>query len=142
MLTVHPDRRHLWSPFLHLQVEAHRSESDSPARSYVRGFFTPRPDLWTAFLLGALLVGTLTFFSVIWAGVQLQLGHPPRALWVTGAAGTAGLLGLIVSLRGKRLAAEQMLVLHATVETALRSVGGITDAVDSAPSQPGPDPVQ
>ncbi|QDU66365.1 hypothetical protein [Engelhardtia mirabilis] len=135
MLTVPPESRHFWSPFLHLHVVAHRSEEGrpEPARSYVRGFYTPHPSLWSAFVMAYLASGVLIFFSAIWGLTQLQLGRSPLAFWLCGGfAAVAGALWL-VARAGQRMAVEQMDLLHESVERALAEVGRVSPGA-GAPS--------
>lgn len=128
MLTVQEDVRHFWSPYLHLHVEAHRSEEgrDAPSRSYVRGFFTPHPSLWSAFMLAYLACASLAFFAGIWGLTQIQLGQRPFALALVAAFAGAALVLWALSRVGRRLAAEQMEALHAAVEQALGEVGVVS----------------
>jgi|GEM_PF-483403 len=138
-LTVLPTERHLWSPHLHLEIVAHTSEESSadPQRAYVRGFFTPHPSLWTAFIFTYLALATIAVFSGMWAFVEMLLDGPPQALWITIAATLmAGVLRM-VSSTGQKLAAEQMEALHAEIEGCLRGAGAMrSDAVhaDAAPT--------
>ena len=127
-LTVPEQERHFWSPWLHLEVEPHRSEADragEPERSYVRGFFTPHPSLWTWFMLTYVALGTLAFFSGMWGVIQWQLDKPPDVLWVTLATGLAAAGLFWFSRIGRRLAADQMDILHDEVESALSSYGTV-----------------
>ena len=127
MLTVAEDERHMWSPFLHLEVVPHRSEADSdaPRRAYVRGFFTPRPSLWSAFLFSYLACATLSFFAAVWGASQWMIGESPSALWLSGLFALGGIGLWIVSSIGQRLAAVQMRELQATVEATLARAGDV-----------------
>lgn len=40
-------------------------DESSPKRSYLRGFFTPHPSLWSSFVFGYLALSVLVFFSGI-----------------------------------------------------------------------------
>lgn len=127
-LTVLPGDRHLWSPHLHLEIVAHRSEAekDEPARAYVRGFFTPHPNLWTGFIFTYLSLAVIAVFAGMWAFVEMLLDGPPHALWITvGACLLAGVLR-VVSQAGQKLAAEQMDALHTEIETCLRGAGAVS----------------
>ncbi len=134
MLTVPEEVRHFWSPCLHLEIVPHRSEAESPApaRSYVRGFFTPHPSLWSWFVMAYLASGTLFFFAGIWGLTQLQLGRSPWAFWLCGgfALGAAALW--LVSRAGRAAAAAQMNALHESVERALSDAGRLSAGAGSA----------
>ncbi|QDU84662.1 hypothetical protein Pla163_17740 [Planctomycetes bacterium Pla163] len=125
MLTVPADERHFWSPYLHLSIEAHRTEVDSPepARSYVRGFFTPHPSLWTAFMLTYLALGTVLAFACMWALVQVVLDEAPWALGAVGVALLAAAVLFAIGRVGLGLATAQMSALRAEVEVALGRAG-------------------
>ncbi|MEZ5979342.1 MAG: hypothetical protein R3F34_14140 [Planctomycetota bacterium] len=128
MLTVLPGERHLWSPYLHLKFEPHRSEESAPEprRTYVRGFFTPHPSLWSAFVFTYLALGTILAFASIWAFVEFTLDEEPVAAWVCGAAVLAALALHLFSRAGRTLAAEQMDRIHAEVERALAGTGRVS----------------
>lgn len=122
MLTVPEAERHFWSPYLHVQIVAHRDELDEPApkRSYLRGFFTPHPSLWSSFVFGYLALSVLVFFSGIWGLVQITLGAAPTAGYVSLACALVmGALHL-ASAFGRRRATDQMGVL----ERSVREVAG------------------
>ncbi|MEO0651019.1 MAG: hypothetical protein AAFZ65_10100 [Planctomycetota bacterium] len=121
MLTVGERDRHLWSPWLHLELRPHR---EGEQRTYLRGFFTPAPGLWTAFAFAYLACGTIAFFASMWGVVQWRLDQSPWALAVGGAA-LAVILGLWLTSRiGRRLAAEQMRRLRDEVEAACLATPG------------------
>lgn len=135
MLTVPHAERHLWSPHLHLEIAAHRDEASkpSPTRAYVRGFFTPHPSLWTAFMFTYLALATIAVFASMWGFVEWLLDEPPLALWIGATALVlAGLLYLF-SRAGRSLAKEQMHALHAAIEDSLASVGALS--VGSGPER-------
>lgn len=117
MLTVPETERHFWSPYLHVQIVAHRDELDetSPKRSYLRGFFTLHPSLWSSFVFGYLALSVLVFFSGIWGLVQISLGAAPTAGYVSLACGLVmGALHL-ASVLGRRRAIDQMGLLDRSV---------------------------
>jgi hypothetical protein len=129
-LTVPGAERHFWSPWLHLELEVHRSEVDvDPAlarRTYVRGYFTPAPALWTGFMLAHSALWLLVFFAGMWGLVQWwYLDQRPVAAWVAGVCLLFS-LGLYLAARsGQRLARQQMQDLHGLVEAVLRRSGAV-----------------
>jgi hypothetical protein len=129
-LTVPADQRHFWSPWLHLELEAHRSEAaldpGLARRTYVRGYFTPAPALWTGFLLAHSALWILVFFAGLWGLVQWwYLDQAPWALWIVGLC-LLGSLGLLLMARsGQRLAKQQMQDLHGLVSAALQASGPV-----------------
>lgn len=122
MLTVRDAERHFWSPYLHVQVAVHRDECDAsePRSSYLRGFFTPHPSLWSSFIFGYLALSVLVFFSGIGGLVQLTLGKPPTAGYVSLACALVMLVLSLASRFGRRRAAEQM----GELERSVRAVAG------------------
>ena len=120
MLTVREAERHFWSPYLHVQVVAHRDEREEPEprRSYLRGLFTPHPSLWSSFIFGYLALSVLVFFSGIGGLVQLSLGKPPTAGTLSLACALVMLALYLASIVGRRRAAEQMGVLERSVRAA------------------------
>lgn len=53
---------HYWSPHLHLEIEG-----ESEGLTWVKGLFTPKPQVWTMFMFLHLIVGVLFFvFLVMW----------------------------------------------------------------------------
>jgi hypothetical protein len=122
MLTVIEAERHFWSPYLHVQIVAHRDEREEPEpqRSYLRGFFTPHPSLWSSFVFGYLALSVLVFFSGIWGLVQITLGKAPTAGYVSLACAVVMATLHVASVWGRRRAAEQMGVL----ESRVRDVAG------------------
>ncbi len=122
MLSVPEAQRHFWSPWLHLEVVAHRDQADAcdPQRAYLRGFFTPHPNLWSSFLFAYLAFGTLTFFACIWALAQLQLDRAPSAALFALLFAFAALALHLTSVVGRRLAGDQM----DRLEQAVRELAG------------------
>lgn len=113
VLSPVPDVRHLWSPWLHLEIEPQETGS------LLRAKYSPHPNLWTSFAFGYLTLGTLVFFAAFFAVAQSLIGQGTWGWWVTGAA-LAGLLVMwLVAKLGQRLAQDQMLELRHTLESIL-----------------------
>jgi hypothetical protein len=112
-LRVPEAERRFWSPRLHLSLEA---QPDGTTR--VQGLYGPNANMWSSFLYGYLLLGSVALFSGIFGGCQAALGMCPWGLWICGAmlAGGCGMLGM--AQFGKRLGARQMLDLHRIYESA------------------------
>ncbi len=110
MISIHPAKRHFWSPWLHLDV---RTEE---AGNLVAGRFSPHPSIWTGFMFSYLAIGVLVFFCVM-LGVSQQLaGQSPWAYYGVPVGGflAAGLW--FAAQAGQKLADGQMHELKTLIE--------------------------
>jgi hypothetical protein len=114
-ITVDDTHRHFWSPWLTIEC----FESDPPEHTRVEARFSPHPAIWTGVMLTFISLGTTALFAVMFAAAQWMTKHAPSALWVLALAllGAAALYW--VSQIGKKLAHDQMVLLHDTVRDAL-----------------------
>lgn len=117
VITVKPDVRHFWSPWLTIEVEP-RGET-----SRLSALFSPHPSLWTGYMFGYLSLGVIMMFSLIYAGSAAMMGGGALwALWVAGGA-VLGAVGMWwASVLGQRLAGAQMDELHAALDRAVEIV--------------------
>ncbi|RNC82239.1 MAG: hypothetical protein ED559_10795 [Phycisphaera sp.] len=107
--------RHLWSPWLHVEVEERNSGS------LVRAKYSPHPNLWTSFAFGYLTLGALVFFAGFFALAQTLIGQGAWAWWVT-IASLAGMLVMWITAKvGQQLAHDQMIELRQTLDSILAS---------------------
>jgi len=117
-LSLHiPDQdQHFWSPQLTLSLE----ESDD-GQTIIQGVYGPNTNVWSLFLYGYLMVGTLGLFAAVLGFSQWLIGKQPWGLWILGAllAVAAGLY--LVAQFGQKLGARQTFLLHQEFEAA---VGG------------------
>jgi hypothetical protein len=117
-----PERaRRLWTPRLALHFQA-----TPEGATRIEGLYGPDADLWSLFLYGYLLLGTLGIFAGILGGAQLAIHAPPWGLWALGAAALLALLLHLGAHLGRRLGAAQMRELHRAYETAIGRPAGIT----------------
>ena len=116
IITVLPEARHFWSPWLTIEVEPHASAAR------VSALFSPHPSLWTGYMFGYLSLGVIAMFSLIFAGsVAMTGGSSWWTLWIAGGA-ILGAIGMWwASVVGQRLAAAQMDELHAALDRAIAS---------------------
>lgn len=97
-----PREQRFWSPHLSVQV----SESDSG--SELHGRFSPRPEIWTAFVAMYAVVAFGILAASIFGYVQWFMGSIPWALLIV-PIGLLSILGLhATSLMGQRLSSDQM----------------------------------
>ncbi|GAB5496218.1 MAG: hypothetical protein Phyf2KO_12980 [Phycisphaerales bacterium] len=105
--------RHLWSPWLHVEVE------ESESGSLVRAKYSPHPNLWTSFAFGYLTLGTLVFFAGFFALAQTLIGQGTWAWWVTVASLVGMFVMWLIAKVGQRLAHDQMIELRQKLDSIL-----------------------
>lgn len=117
VLTVRPDARHFWSPWL--TMEAAPAETGS----VLHGRFSPKPTVWTGFMLAYIALTTAGCFGLMFAVSQVFIGHSAWLALVLSALFLLAALGLyIASQVGQRLARAQMDELQDIVRGALASL--------------------
>lgn len=118
------DRR-FWSTHLGLAVEGLRTDAgDDAGRTRVLGVFSPRPDIWTAYVF---VIGTLTAigaFGAMWGIVQLSMGDAPWALLVPVFTALVAALVYTSTLVGQGLALGEMYRLRRHVDECLADAEG------------------
>ena len=135
-LRVPPERRRFWTPCLELTLEDCEQapgEAD-PLQSRLWGTFSPRAEIWTAFVftIGSLIISSV--FASMYGLAQLFLGHPPFALLIPlGAAIAAGFV-YVSALVGQGLSISDMYRLRAFVDDCLREAeaGALREAEAAA----------
>jgi hypothetical protein len=112
-LRVAQDRRRFWSPRLHLSLEAL-----GEGKTRVSGTYGPNANMWSSFLYGYLLVGSVGLFSGILGWCQYALGLWAWGLWIFHPmlAATAGMF--LLGHLGRKLGQRQTLELHRIYEQA------------------------
>jgi hypothetical protein len=113
-----------WSPCLDLTIEeiAETLQDGSPAVR-VWGTFSPRAEIWTAFVFAIGTLAIVAFASLFFGIAQVLSGHPPWA-WVVPVLAPVLTAGIYVSaLVGQGLAADDMHHMRAYVEACLREAG-------------------
>ncbi|MEM6673628.1 MAG: hypothetical protein AAF726_12350 [Planctomycetota bacterium] len=110
------DRRHMWSPWLHLDVN--EPETASPDAELF-GRFTPAPSMWTAVMFSYLALGVIAIGGGLFGYCQWIVDESPWGLWLVPATALVALLILLFSRAGQSLAREQMGELTSVVERAL-----------------------
>jgi len=113
-LRVPPAERHFWSPRLNLALEA-----DDERGTRVEGVYGPNGNVWSLFVYGWLIVGSVALFAGALGWAQASLERNPWGLWVFGAS-LAGAIALHLLARlGRRLGADQTERLHAIYQQAI-----------------------
>lgn len=107
--------RHFWSPRLNISLE-----EDESGHTHVRGTFGPNANVWTLYLYGYLLTGSVGIFSGLFGACQLSLGMPAWGMWVFTGMLAIALAMLLASRVGQRLAAPQSKILEKIYVDAVR----------------------
>lgn len=113
MLSVVGDERHLWSPWLSIEIHEH------DAGALVQGRFSPAPALWTGVMLTWIAITTLSFFALMIALAQYLTKSAPTALWALIPLSLLALALYASSQLGQRLAQDQMHLLYDTLTQTL-----------------------
>jgi len=112
-ITVPDNRRHFWSPWLHMDFV------ERDGQTLVHGRFMPHPNLTTGIMGCYFAAGTLGMFAACFVCAQLMLKNPPTALWVLGLCMLV-VGGVWAAARiGQHLARDQMMDLHDTIRHAV-----------------------
>ena len=105
---------HYWSPRLSLSLEP---AGDGHTR--VEGTYGPNTNVWSAFLYGYMLVGSVGVFSGLLGACQLWLGMRPWGLWILVAVALIA-AGMYMSAQfGQKIGAQQTFLLHQVYEEAV-----------------------
>ena len=113
-LRIPEQDRHFWSPRLTLHLD--RRED---GKTRIEGIYGPNANVWSLFLYGYLITGSLSLFSGILGFVQWKLDRPAWGLWIFGLM-LAAMVGLYVLAQfGQKLGAAQTFRLHQIYESAM-----------------------
>ena len=133
VVTVPRSTRHFWSPYLTMEAQA----TDSGVR--LHGRFSPKPTIWTAFMLSYIALTTAGCFGLMFAASQAIIGRSPTLALVLALALLLAALGMYLSSQfGQRLARGQMEELHAIVRSGLGL--GLVVGVGLGEAAPGASP--
>jgi hypothetical protein len=114
-LRVPMEDRHFWSPRLNLSLH------DEAGTTRVEGTYGPNANVWSLFLYGYLLAGSMALFSGCLGFAQWSLGTRAWGLWICGGA-VVVVLGLYIGAQmGQKIGAQQQFRLHQAYEAAVGS---------------------
>lgn len=116
ILRIRHDERRVWSPALHLHVEA----DPTTGREAVHGRFSPSSPVWTAFVAIYLALTCVFLASVSYGWAQLTLETTPWALWGAPVALALAAFTYGAAFVGQGLGAEDMYEMRAFVEHVAR----------------------
>lgn len=113
-LRIPESDRHYWSPRLNLSLD-----TNEEGHTVIQGTYGPNANVWSSFLYGYLLVGSVGLFSGILGACQSCLGMNPWGLWIFGAMLAIAIGMYLTAQFGQKLAAQQTFLLHQIYESAV-----------------------
>ena len=113
-LRVPPDERRFWSPRLHVSLQAH-----GDGGTQVHGTYGPNASMWSSFLYGYLLIGSVGLFSGILGCCQSSLDMPAWGLWIFWTMCAAAIAMYGIGRTGRKLASAQTQTLHHIYQQAV-----------------------
>lgn len=105
--------QHFWSPQLNLSLDP-----EEDGTTTIQGIYGPRTNVWSMFLYGYLIVGTLGTFTGIFGIAQWVVGARPWGLLPFAFFLAAGVGLYLLAQMGQKLAARQTYTLHLAYEGA------------------------
>lgn len=112
-ITVPEKDQHYWSPQLTLSYE------EDGEGVLLRGMYSPRPAVWTMFVLFYSIIGFATLIISVVGYSNWSLGQSAAILWAVPVLVLVFLSLYLVSFMGQKVGRKQMIVLHNFVEEAL-----------------------
>ena len=106
--------RQWWSPRLSLSLE-----TTNDGKTLIQGIYGPNGNLWSLYLYGYLIVGSLGLFSGILGLCQWKLANLPWGLWIFGVMVAAAAALYLAAQFGQKLGARQTFLLHHCYESAV-----------------------
>ena len=113
-LRIPEEDRHFWSPRLNLSLNA---AADGKTR--IEGTYGPNANVWSLFLYGYLLTGSVGLFSGTLGFAQWLIGMLPWGLWIFGVMLAIGVGLYVLAQFGQKMGAQQTFRLHQIYETAM-----------------------
>ena len=113
-LRIPEEDQHFWSPLLNLSLD-----SGGEGKTVIHGIYGPNANVWTIFLYGYLLFGSLAMFAGLLGISQWVVGVKAWGLIALSVL-SGVLIGLyLLAQFGQKLAARQTYLLHLTYEAAV-----------------------
>lgn len=113
-LMINEDDRHIWSPYLELEVESQANGA------LITGRFGPHPYIWTLFLALYAIDAMAAIAAITYALVQLTLGESPTSFGFLPIILICGVAIYGASLVGQRISLRQMHLLESFLESLLK----------------------
>jgi hypothetical protein len=115
-LRIPEEDRHFWSPRLHLSLDP-----GEDGKTRIEGTYGPNANVWSMFLYGYLLLGSVGLFSGTLGFAQWMIGARPWGLWIFSAMLTAAIGLYVFAQFGQKMGAQQTFRLHRIYEAAMGS---------------------
>ncbi len=113
-LRIPPAERHFWSPRLNVSLEG-RDEGGTR----VEGIYGPNANVWSLFLYGYLIIGSIALFGGCIGFAQRALDKSCWGLWIMWVAlGLCAALWILAQF-GQKIGAHQTYRLHQLYESAM-----------------------
>jgi len=120
VLTLPDAERQFWSTQLGITIEDPRTGPDGrPRPTRALGVFSPQPEIWTAYVFAVGILMLIGACGLMFAVVQLTLGHAPWGLVASLIAVLVGALVYTSTLVGQGLAAAEMYKLRSYLDDRL-----------------------
>ncbi len=113
-LRIPEAEQHFWSPQLTLSLDPDEKEGTT-----ISGIYGPRTNVWSMFLYGYLIVGTLSTFTGIFGIAQWVVGIKPWGLALFALFMALALALYLLAQFGQKLGARQTYTLHLAYESAI-----------------------
>jgi hypothetical protein len=105
---------HYWSPRLSLSLE-----SEGEGKTRIDGTYGPSTNVWSGFLYGYMLVGSIGVFSGLLGACQYWLNMQAWGLWITTAMLLIAVWMYLSAQFGQKFGAQQTFLLHQIYEEAV-----------------------
>lgn len=112
-ITVPEQDQHYWSPQLTLSYE------EDCEGVLLRGMYSPRPAVWTMFVLFYSIIGFASLIISVIGYSNWSLGQSAAILWAVPVLVLVFLSLYLASYLGQKVGRKQMIILHSFVEEAL-----------------------
>lgn len=113
-LRIPEEERHFWSPRLTLSIDA-----TEDGKTRLSGIYGPNANVWSIFIYGYLLTGSVGLFSGILGAVQWHLDEMAWGLWIFFASVAIAVGLYLLAQFGQKLGAAQTFQLHQLYESAM-----------------------
>jgi uncharacterized integral membrane protein len=110
----HQEQRSLLSPHLNLELR------ETSGETVLHGRFSPRPNVWTAFMALFFVLAMFGLAGLIYGVAQLTVGGPAWTMW--SAPVSVALIAFVygAAFIGQGLSADEMFELRSFVEGVVR----------------------
>ncbi len=123
-LRVPQSEQRFWTPYLDIMFQDTPQELSERPTVRLWGTFSPRPEIWTAFVFAIGTLVVVSIFAGVYGMAQWVLGRTPFALLVPPSAACGAGLLYLAALVGQGLSISDMYRLRAFIDDCLRESEG------------------